>query len=189
MIAYDELLKKRRAVRNFKDQDVPESILYEIIEETCLAPSAGNRQPWRFVIISNRDWIKRLSDESKANFLEDIQKNPDAPVKQYEAVLKLPDFNVFYNAPCLVLIAGNSAIRTLAVDCALAAAYFMLSAAARGLGTCWVDLGGNIRSQGTLGELGLKTSHRIIAPIIIGYPTLIPDIPKRVSPVIVKIVK
>jgi len=189
MMDYAELLKKRRAIRDFKDQDVPESILIEILTETCLAPSAGNRQPWNFVMIQNRDMIKRLSDQSKANFLEDIQKNPDAPVKQYESVLRMPDFNVFYNAPCLVLFTGNSAVRTLAVDCALAAAYFMLSAAARGLGTCWVDLGGNIRNPDTLAELGLTQSNRIIAPIIVGYPAMIPDVPKRNSPVILKKIK
>jgi nitroreductase len=63
----------------------------------------------------------------------------------YRPVLENADFNVFYNAPCLVYIAGPRDIRSIQVDCALAAAYFMLSAADRGLGTCWVDLGSVIR--------------------------------------------
>lgn len=179
MIGYDELLKKRRAVRHFDQRDVPERVISEIIDEVCMAPSAGNGQPWRFVIIRSREMIRRLSDESKAAFIEDIEKYPDAGVKKYEELLRFPDFNVFYNAPCLVLITGESSVRSLYVDCALAAAYFMFSAAARGLGTCWVDLGGNIHNPKTRKELGLTPAHRIVAPIIIGYPTLVPEMSKR----------
>ena len=80
MMTYDELLKKRRAIRHFENRDVQASIISDIIEETCLAPSAGNRQPWEFVIIRNREMIKQLSDESKANFLTDLASNPDSPI-------------------------------------------------------------------------------------------------------------
>ena len=97
-------------------------------------------QPWRFIIVNNKEWIKKLSDESKKNVLSYIELNPDAPLKKYESVLRDKDFNVFYNAPCLVYIGGSEDIRSLQVDCALAACYFMFSAAARGLGTCWVGL-------------------------------------------------
>jgi len=188
MLSYNELLKRRRAVRNFEDREVPESTILEILEETCLAPSAGNRQPWEFIVIRNREMIKRLSDESKANCLLDLEADPDLSIKQYEALFRLPDFNVFYNAPCLVLIAGNRSIPSLKVDCALAAAYFMFSAAVRGLGTCWVALGGNIRNPETLTQLGLSQSHIIVAPMIAGYPALIPDIPQRKPPEILKII-
>lgn len=186
---YSELLKKRRAIRHFREEGLSLALLREIIGESCLAPSAGNRQPWQFVIVNNREMIKRLSDESKANFLADLEADPGLPIRQYEPVLKLADFNVFYNAPALVLITGSPSVRTLGVDCALAAAYFMLSAAARGLGTCWVDLGGNIRSPETLTELGLTPSHRIVAPLIIGYPTMIPDPPPRKEAGILKIIE
>ncbi len=186
MMAYDELLKKRRAVRHFEDREVPESVISEIIAETCMAPSAGNGQPWQFAVIRSREMIGRLSRESKAAFLEDIEKNPDAPIQKYESVLRLAEFNVFYNAPCLVLITGEVSVRSLYVDCGLAAAYFMFSAAARGLGTCWVDLGGNIRDAKTREELGLTPAHRIVAPLIVGYPTMIPEMPKREPPKILK---
>jgi len=186
MADYTELLKKRRAIRHFREEPVPPDLIREIIGECCLAPSAGNRQPWRFVIVTDPAMIRRLSDESKANLLADLEADPDSPIRQYEPVLKMADFNVFYNAPALLIIAGGATTRSLSVDCALAAAYFMLSAADRGLGTCWVDLGGNIRSPKTLGELGLAPSHRIVAPIILGYPTMVPAPPPRKEPEILK---
>ena len=96
---FSELLRMRRAVRDFLDDDVPISVIREIIKDSCLAPSAANRQPWQFVVVTGRDRLKRLSDESKANLLEDLEKNPNSLLRNYEAILRNPSYNVFYNAP------------------------------------------------------------------------------------------
>jgi hypothetical protein len=45
-VDYSELLKKRRAVRDYEDKEVPLDILMQIMNEGCLAPSSSNRQPW-----------------------------------------------------------------------------------------------------------------------------------------------
>ena len=116
MADFFELLKKRRSIRDFEEKDVPLETLMEIIKESCLAPSSGNGQPWRFVIVRNRGLIKRLSDESKKNILFYIEKNPGAPVKKYEVALRNKDFNVFYNAPCLVYIGGSKKVGSIQVD-------------------------------------------------------------------------
>ena len=73
-----------------------------------------------------------------------------------------------------------------AVDCALAASYFMLAAADRGLGTCWVALGGEIRDPELLATVGLSESDAVVAPIILGRPAAIPKAPARKDPEIVK---
>src|SRR5210317_799194 len=138
MPEFFELLKNRRSIRDFEDKKVPQNIINEIIKESCLAPSSGNGQPWRFIIVNDKDLIKSLSDDSKKNILSYIEKNPDSPTKKYEAALRSPEFNVFYNAHSLVFIVGSKQIRSLHVDCALAACYFMLSASARDLATCWI---------------------------------------------------
>ena len=105
------LLEKRRSIRDYEDKEVSLATLKEIIRESCLAPSSGNGQPWRFIIINDKAVIKILSDESKRNLLAYLVKNPDSSSKQYEAVLRDPNFNVFYNAPCLVYIIGRSRIQ------------------------------------------------------------------------------
>ena len=132
--------------------------------------------------------MKRLSYECKKNLISEIEKNPDSPVKRYESALRDPDFNVFYNAPCLVYIVGDTAVRTLQVDCALAAAYFMFSASARGLGTCWIGLGKPVREPSLIVEIGLPGNHEIVAPVILGYPKLTPAVPARLDPQILKVV-
>lgn len=184
---YSELLRTRRSVREYQDRDVPLPLIHEILREACLAPSAMNGQPWRFIVVNNRAVIKRLSDENKKNLLLELGKNPSSPLKKYEERLRDERFNVFYNAPCLVLIAGERSVPSLAVDCTLAACYFMLAAAARGLGTCWVGLGSHVTDRETLGSIGVPEGYRIIAPLVLGYPRSIPDPPKREAPKILRI--
>ena len=186
MAEFSELLKKRRSIRNFENKDVPLEIIREVIKESCLAPSAANGQPWKFIIINNRDLIKTLSDDSKKNLLSDIEKSAGTPNKKYEAALRNPDFNIFCNAPCLVYILGAKKVRNLYVDCSLAACYFMFSASARNLGTCWIGLGTSIADTEMLNLIGLPDDCKIVAPLIVGYPKNIPDVPERKEPQILK---
>lgn len=185
---FQELLKNRRSIRDYEEKEVPLGTVTDIIRESCLAPSAGNGQPWRFVIINRKETMKRLSDESKKNLLSDITQNPDSPAKKYEDILRNEEFNVFYNAPCLVYVIGPKDQRLLDVDCSLFACYFMLAAAARGLGTCWIGLATNVRNAELMREIGIPKDFRIVAPIIIGYPKSIPEPSDRNAPRILKVV-
>ncbi len=188
MVDYADLLLKRRAIRDFEDRPVPENVVEAILQEATLAPSASNNQPCRFVVVHCRKTIKALSDESKANLLSDhadkkIKLNPD-----YITFLQNENFNVFYNAPCLIFIAGSVSVKTLDVDGALAAGYIMFAAAARSLGTCWVALGANIRDPQLKAELGLPENCRIVAPLILGYPKAIPAPSERHAPDVLRVI-
>ncbi len=174
MVTFSELLQKRRAIRDFEEREVPSKIIDEILQESTLAPSASNNQPCRFVVVQCRKTIKALSDESKANLLYDHAEKKIKLAPDYVTFLQNENFNVFYNAPCLIYIVGAKSVGSLDVDAALAASYIMFSAAARNLGTCWVALGANIRDPQLKGELGISDNHRIVAPIILGYPKVIP---------------
>jgi nitroreductase len=185
---FSELLEKRRSIRDFEDREVPLDLIQEIISESIKAPNAGNMQLWRFIIINNREWIKRLSDLNKKTILDGIRENPNSPFKGYEETLKREEYEVFYNAPCLVYLVGTAKSGTIYVDCALLAAYFMLLAAERGLGSCWIAQGAEIKDPEILQEIGLPENYRIIAPIILGYPKSIPPMPERKEPKILKII-
>jgi nitroreductase len=183
-----DLLVKRRSIRDFEEREIPVDVIRNVVRDACLAPSSGNGQPWKYIIVNQREWIRRLSDESKKNLLASIGTNPESPLKKYEAALGNRDFNVFYNAPCLIYIACLKEVRSAYVDCALAACYLMFSAAENDLGTCWVDLGSEIRDPGVRNAIGLPDDHKIIAPIIMGYPKSIPPAPIRNEPQILKII-
>jgi nitroreductase len=64
----------------------------------------------------------------------------------------------------------------------------MFGAAARGLGTCWVALGANIRDPKLRAEMGIPDHYRIIAPIILGHPKTIPAASERHAPEILRVI-
>jgi len=184
---YETLLKQRRAIRDFQDREVPLSVVEEILRETCLAPTASNRQPCKFIVVRDRERMRRLSDVSRRTLLADLDRNPDSPLKAYESYLRDERVNVFYNAPCLVFILGPDDVRSLDVDCGLTAAYFMFAATARGLGTCWIGLGAHLKDPKVLAELGVPEGCRIVAPLILGYPAAVPPASERHAPEIVRV--
>jgi nitroreductase len=165
MICFEDLLKNRRSVRKYRADSVSLDLIREIINESTLAPNAGNEQPWKFIIVNNKELMKRMSDESKKNILARIAANPDDYAKKSRGMLENESLNVFYNAPCLVMIVGDSNRRNLHVDCALAASYFMMAATSRGLGTCWINLGMEIHDPEMIHELGIPENCTIVAPI------------------------
>ena len=183
-----ELLIKRRSIRNFKDNSLRLELINNIISDSILAPSAGNEQPWQFIIVNNRKMINQISDECRQSILKRIASNPNDYAKKYEQMLSNEAFNIFYHAPAVVFILGDAGLKNLYVDCALAASYVMMSATSIGLGTCWVNFGTEIHNADLRSELGIPDHHKIVAPIAIGYPSKIPDIPKRREPQILKII-
>jgi nitroreductase len=188
MMTFHDLLRNRRSIRDFQQKDVPLETIKDIIKDSCLAPSASNGQPCNFIIIKNRDMMKKISDECKKNLLNDFANSPGALKEQYEAILKDEKFNIFYNASCVIYVAGSSDVHSLDVDCALAVGYLMFSAAQRGLGTCWIGFGTNIRDPKIKEEIGLPDNYSIVAPLVIGYPQAIPAPLERKEPQILKII-
>jgi len=167
---------------------VPEELIRELINESTLAPNAGNEQPWKFIVVKNKEVLKKISDESKKNILARIAANSDDYAKKYKGMLQNEALNVFYNAPCLVMILGSSHLKNLYVDCALAASYFMMGATARGLATCWINLGTEIHDPEMIDELGIPEDCTIVAPIVLGYPEKIPPVPRRKEPEVLRFI-
>ncbi|MFN2237584.1 MAG: nitroreductase family protein [Anaerolineales bacterium] len=186
-MAYPEVLLKRRSIRKYLDKPVEIDLLKIIIRESTLAPSAGNEQPWKFIIVQNPDVLQKISEDCKETLLARIAANPHDYAKKYEHMLQNESFNIFYNAPCLVLILGKRDVKNLLFDCTLAASYFMMSAAAKGLGTCWINFARELKKPALLEQIGVPANHTIIAPIIVGYPAIVPPPPKRKTIPILKI--
>jgi len=186
MVTYEELLKNRRSIRDYQDEKISSGVLQEILNDTCQAPSANNQQPWEFIVIQNHKLMGKISDESKKNFLREIEANPSSRFKKYEQMFRGRS-SVFYNAPCLVIIAGKNESEFFQRDCALAAAYFMFAATAKNLGTCWIGLGEKIEDPALKKEIGLPQDREIGATLIIGYPQKIPAMSSR-QPNILKII-
>ncbi|MCP8318807.1 MAG: nitroreductase family protein [Candidatus Methylarchaceae archaeon HK01B] len=85
-----DAISERRSVRKFKDEPVPYDSLLKILEAARLAPSAGNRQPWMFIVIKDREKKKELARASNNQlFMEDagiiitVLSDPDKSPKWY----------------------------------------------------------------------------------------------------------
>ena len=84
---------------------------------------------------------------------------------------------------------GENDVKNLQLDCTLAASYLMMSATSKGLGTCWINFAKEITDSDLLLETGIPENHTIVAPIIIGYPEVVPSIPKRKEAQILKAIQ
>ena len=96
---------------------MPLEMVNEIIEDSIKAPNSQNLQPWSFIIVQDKDLMKKLSDSSKAAMIEDIEKEGDPVRLEFASRLKSNDMNVFYNAPCLVYVVGQEGDPALLEKC------------------------------------------------------------------------
>jgi len=159
----EHLFKKiylRRSVRDYKPNDVPDDIIREVIKAGTYAPYAMN-QPWRFEVIKNGEMIARLSERAKKLWLDSVGKSSDPEIKRLEKAMKMPKFNIFYNAPVLVLIFAAPGAHSPQEVCAAAAENMMLAARSFGIGSCWIGFGMPLGSdQDTLVELKVPEGYR-----------------------------
>jgi nitroreductase len=167
----------RRSVRDYKPNDVPDDIIRELIKAGTFAPFAPyptRDQPRRFVVIKNREMIDRLSERAKKLWLA-MDASSDSAIKRPESVmkaLKMPEFNIFYNAPVLILMfAIPHANTSHENDCSAAAENMLIAARSLGIGSCWIGLGMSLGSdQNTMAELDVPEGYRLMVPLIFGYP-------------------
>ncbi|ACV61789.1 nitroreductase [Desulfofarcimen acetoxidans DSM 771] len=168
-----EAIKSRRSIRKYKSDPIPEQTIRELLELAAWAPSGINSQPWAFVVLENKEYLKNLSDRAKAFLLEKLDAMP--ALEQYRNALANPNFNIFYDAPVLVIIYGDKNFFTYINDCSMAALNMMLAAYDKGLGSCWIGFASSIANTSEVKkELNVPERYEVVAPIILGYPDLSP---------------
>jgi nitroreductase/ketosteroid isomerase-like protein len=132
-------LKGRRTVRKFKPDPVPEDHLRKILDAARFAPTAGNEQPWTFLVVRNREKLDRLAEEALSWFLAArIERNASQKSSPAEEARFREAIKNALSAPVYVAVLVDSQSRYPAyimTDGALAAGYLMIAARALGYGT------------------------------------------------------
>ena len=182
-----DVLYSRRSIRLFKDEDIPRETIDELLVDATWAATGSNMQPWEFVVITDKAFIKEINDSCKKKIVAAIESDPEGPWKRYETSARNPDLNMFYNAPCVIYIVASRSASLAIFDCSMAAANLMLSAQARGLGSCWIGLGASPERE-IREKMDIPGDYRIVAPIIVGVPDHEPKGPPRKPPVIRKFI-
>ena len=145
-----EIVSNRRSIRQYKPEEVPNSVLMRVIEVGAYAPSAHNKQPWHFVVVKSPTIKKRLVQKMADKYNDDLISNhvPDPDrAKRINRSLRL-----LGQAPVIVIAylihgideasgrydtdASNENIMDIQ-SVAVSIGYLLLAATANGLGACW----------------------------------------------------
>ena len=155
-----EAIRNRRSIRDYSGKPVSDAVLKKVLEAARLAPSARNRQEWRFIAV--RDSAKRASLAQAAKGQEFVGK---APVVLAFCATEDDD----------MMTCGQKAGP---IDVSIALAYVTLAATAEGLGTCWL---GAYHEDKVKEILGVPANARVVAMTPLGYPAEHPGARSRKS--------
>lgn len=184
-----DAIRKRRSVRAYEPKLVPPDLINIIIDAGNEAPSAMNSQPWRFVLVEDKEVRKKLLRAALPNAKKILEAVKDVDPERYEAIMKRLDVQedpIYYSAPVVVFVIGSG--RYADHSCPLACENMMLAAHSLGLGSCWVGFGSMITDDPeVIRILELKEDDKIFGPILIGYPKGYPERPPKKQPVVKRI--
>jgi len=153
-----EAITKRRSIRKYKDETLSERQIRQLLEAARLAPSGCNVQPWRFIIVKNKQLKKKLR---QASFNQEFVE--DAPVvivccgdllswkttrKRTQEALNRD--NIDLSSECETALKGRvdravaaemyERIPSTLLNVAIAIEHIVLEAVELGLGSCWIRL-------------------------------------------------
>lgn len=154
-----EAIQNRRSIRSFEDRPVPDDIVRRIVEAGQWAPSACNRQDWKFIVIDSQDVKDRIVKETAAHFLG--------------------------KSPLLILVAYSNQTDNLEykdhlLSAAMAIQNMQLAAHALGIGACCVN---NLPTKARLRKiLDIPRTFDPVAVLCMGYPKRTPKPLKRKEP-------
>lgn len=176
-----EAIYTRRAVRDFTAAPIDDATIRALIDAAIQAPSAMNEQPASFVVVRDKALLDRISTEAKTQML---RTTPAGLLSHhFQETLGNPNFHIFYHAPALIVVAGNTEGPWTTIDCTLAAQNLMLAARAAGLGTCWIGFAqGWLATAEGKAALKLPPGYMPVAPIIVGHPKSAPPPVARKEP-------
>lgn len=148
-----DTILNRHSVRTFTSQPIPADVLEDMLEAARLAPSTQNRQPWRFVIILNKDKIKNMAINC--------------------GLIGLANYFI-RNAPCVIIACADTTSNLkingqdyYLVDTAIAFQQMMLMANSHGIGSCWLAA---FSEKKLRSWLDIPKTWRIVALSPFGYP-------------------
>ena len=127
----------RRAVRAYTAQPVARETIEQLIDAAIQAPSSMDLEPWAFVVIDGVARLKGFSDRAKAAFVPGPMTG--AAAEHFRNMLVDPAFNIFHDAPALIVVCATSEAGQAVEDCSLAAQNLKHVAHPAGADRCALD--------------------------------------------------
>jgi len=151
-----EVMKTRRSVRSYLPDPVPKEKLNKILQAAQMAPSGGNKQPWKFIIIQDEQKKKGLIP-----FVHGVNDHNKDIARQAPIVVVACGQKLGINR------AGYMGDLSMLVDVSIATTHLMLAARAEGLGTCWL---GGFDNAKIKDYLSIPPDYQIVALLTLGFP-------------------
>ena len=148
---FHKLISERESIRSYdSNREVPEDILRRILDTGRLAPSAANRQPWQFLLVSSDEMLNKVRPCYKADWFQNA-----------------PHILVVNGNKCMAWTRASDGYNSLETDLTIAMDHMILAAEYEGVGTCWIAA----FTPGVLRvALNLNDDEEIFAITPLGYP-------------------
>ena len=191
-----ELVKKRRSIRRFKPDPIPDEYVEKILEAGRWAMSGSNGQPWEFIVVKSQETKDKMARALKeSNGERDAVEMTRVETVRHPAVLESPDKPFpFVEAPLVIVVCGDRRTFQATVlathflggegghqacfykNMANATQNMHLAAAALGLGSQWNSIG-RLQEHALKAILDVPPVLEIHSLVVVGYPA---QVPKRV---------
>lgn len=163
---------ERRAVRKYQSQPVDSTLIEQIIDAGRMAPTAMNRQEWKFYVLTDQKMIGALSPgivKIAGKFLHwahgsDRSNSGDI---------------IFHGAPVVIFITGPANSEWAAMDIGMCSQNIMLAAKSLGLDTCPIGLVKFLAKTEKFESLHIPGSEKIYIAIALGYGAEKPKVHER----------
>jgi len=158
-LSFEELVKIRQSTRRFSDKAIPKELMNKCIEAARLAPSASNSQPWKFIVVDDKELKQKIAKCT------------------YEGVGFFNKFTAQAAAMVVIAIEKQKLLTQLGklikkvnweyIDIGIAAQHFCLQADALGIGSCMI---GWYNEEGIKSLLSMPSDVKVGLVIAVGYP-------------------
>lgn len=174
MLTVMEAISRRRSIRKFKPAPVPDEMIVQMLEAARLAPSANNRQPWRFQIVRSQELKEKIFAEATLdNRHAHILEAPLIIVCGSELLTYVkghrlaPPEGDYFGADSEDWEEMKQFLADAQLNTAIAVEHIVLTGTALGLGTCWVR---RIRYGQLAKLLGWPRHIIVFGLLLVGYP-------------------
>ena len=181
---------ERRAVRKYKKMAVPKDLIDMLLDAGRMAPSAMNRQPWKFYVLTDPKKIKSFSKEIAEIAVKEIKhiglKEATKMTLSFFHLSTMINFlknddHIFYGAPVVIFITSPKKEEWGALDVGMCAQNIMLAAKSMGLDTCPVGFAKFVTQTKDFYHLNIPATEEIHLAVTVGYGNEQPKLHERIE--------
>lgn len=181
--SFIDVMKTRRSVRQFKTDPVPYEHLKEIVDAARMAPTSGNQQPWKFIIVRDKEKINAIKNECIEFARKRIKESRNLSDEELATEVKAFDERYskgYFSAPAFIVVLSDGKSKYPSYnhhDGPLAAGYLLLAARSMGYGTVYIT--DAIPVEATKKALNIPDQYTRVCITPVGVPVEWPEQEKK----------